>query len=385
MQEPAFISGANKNSFAYYTLHQRLPYIIANVISDQHLTKRQIQQLNQLSFEVSNGYISEINSLTKEEYQFWNVFFEQELGKTYSEVPFFKVEAYFYRRIMQIMGYPATYADPFKKIKQDSITENTAFIHQLSTLIRDDSKMEVLLKASLWGNSADLSQINTSGTFTNAAERGSLIIDDTTALEIFVKTNKPLKRVDYVADNAGIELLTDLFLIDHLISEYHTAQIVLHLKSYPTFVSDATIEDALWLIDYLLDIGNVTVQQIAYRIKQFVSEGRIIVENGLFWNSPCHFTEFPLPLKQDFCSSSLIIFKGDANYRRLFEDRNWPLTEPVEKHLRYLENNTLVLRTLKSELMLGLSSEQVRLLNELDKNWLTNGEHGMIMFNEYRP
>ena len=52
-------------------------------------------------------------------------------------------------------------------------------------------------------------------------------------------------RVDIMVDNACFVLVTDLCLADYLVTSGIASSVVFHLKSHPTFVSDAMSKDVL--------------------------------------------------------------------------------------------------------------------------------------------
>jgi hypothetical protein len=76
-----------------------------------------------------------------------------------------------------------------------------------------------------------------------------------------------------------------------------------------------------------------------------------------------------------------VILKGDVNYRRLFGDRHWEPTTPINLAAGYFPTNYLSLRTLKAEIVLGLDPVT---LEDLERNaepdWRINGKRGMITF-----
>ena len=88
----------------------------------------------------------------------------------------------------------------------------------------------------------------------------------------------------------------------------------------------------------------------------------------------------PDSLRHDLARSSLIISKGDANYRRLLGDLHWPYTTPFADIVCYSPASLLALRALKSEVAAGLKHDQVDQLDELDSEWLTTGRWGVIQF-----
>jgi hypothetical protein len=78
-----------------------------------------------------------------------------------------------------------------------------------------------------------------------------------------------------------------------------------------------------------------------------------------------------------------VISKGDANYRRLAGDLDWPSTTPFADVVRYFPSPLLALRVLKAELALGLAPEQVLNLEKQDPSWKVNGNWAVIQF--YHP
>ena len=90
---------------------------------------------------------------------------------------------------------------------------------------------------------------------------------------------------------------------------------------------------------------------------------------------------------------SLVVAKGDANYRRLLGDRHWPsatslhdIIEPWWPRRRETASNvfhethvTLVaLRTTKSAIICGVDDATVAALDAEDPRWLVNGAWGLI-------
>jgi hypothetical protein len=78
--------------------------------------------------------------------------------------------------------------------------------------------------------------------------------------------------------------------------------------------------------------------------------------------------------------SDLVVLKGDVNYRRLLDDRHWPHTTPLGKAATYFPAPFLLLRTLKSEIQIGLAPGQAESLTAEDPDWLINGRRGLIQY-----
>lgn len=381
---PERISAATSR-FAAFTFEKRFPFIIHQIKTDNQLTASQEAELDKLEKEIKDGVVPRRQDVFyPEDWSFWEKFLTTRAGKSYVEIPFYEAEAYIYYRIIRIMDYGHSGLDPFEKLKSDGLKDHRGFVetlakeHMQRSAIFDADYFTSLLNASLWANSADLSQLETNDALTNSAFREKLVINDADKLNTLIAAS-PAKEVDFVADNAGIELVSDLFLMDYLLNTCRVSRVNLHLKKYPIFVSDATIPDVLSHLEILRGFQTQPILQFIDRLESYRQQGRLNLRSHSFWNSPCHFTELPEGITQGFDEHTLLIIKGDANYRRLFEDRHWSYTTPVANKLAYLDRPCCSIRTLKSEIILGLSDNKVESLFSEDKNWLTNGRYGLIM------
>ncbi len=83
-------------------------------------------------------------------------------------------------------------------------------------------------------------------------------------------------------------------------------------------------------------------------------------------------------MQNELEQADLTIVKGDANYRRVLEDRHWPHTTRLEDAPPSLPRPYLLMRTLKSELMIGLEPGKAGELSAEDPKWLLNGRRGLI-------
>ena len=86
-------------------------------------------------------------------------------------------------------------------------------------------------------------------------------------------------------------------------------------------------------------------------------------------------------LYDELRNSRLIIFKGDLNYRKLTGDRNWPTTTTFSEALNgFCPSPLCTLRTLKADLVVGLSNGKAEELNNKEQNWMTSGSYAVIQF-----
>ena len=69
------------------------------------------------------------------------------------------------------------------------------------------------------------------------------------------------------------------------------------------------------------------------------------------------------------------ILKGDLNYRRLVGDRHWPASASFEQLTSYFPGAVAALRTVKSDVVVGLAEDAER---TLPASWRTSGSFAMI-------
>ncbi|MFB6275177.1 MAG: damage-control phosphatase ARMT1 family protein [Halothece sp.] len=387
LQLPEPILFSEEGSFAQFTFFHRFPSIIQQAIRNNNFPAEVVNNLETLSHELNQGTIRELNDQGSD-LPAWNEFLKPYLGKPWIELPFFLGEVYFYRRIIEAIGYfeysPNERPDPYAVPKQESLQKVLETEQQAISELEANSKdiLIELLYASLWGNREDLSQLFTSqpesDEMTNLeAQRSSVIVDDTAVVAGKLADYRDA-RIDLIADNAGSELLRDLYLIDFLLSRQIAGVVHLHLKSHPTFVSDATVRDFRITVEQLAHHPSEAFQSLASRLKQYMNSDQLRLREDFFWTMPQFLWNMDQRLRDHFSKLDLAIFKGDANYRRLVGDLHWEHTIPFDKIVSYFPSPLAVLRTLKSELMVGLTPGETENLQTQDPNWLTNGRWGAI-------
>ena len=394
---------SEEGSFAYFTLTQRMPAIVQRVIDENDFPPSIVENLETLIQELPYGIV---RSLKDEgpDVAAWARYLEPFAGQPWLDIPWFFAEVYFYRRILEATHYflpgSSQGVDPYEYQKRkgletamDSIRELSARLNTWSdTLLHEDGTSNntgliALLYFALWGNRADLSlwPINPEESEESRQEihleQSHILVDDTAVIADRIASFNEV-RLDFIVDNAGFELVSDLCLADFLLASKAAGMIYLHLKSHPTFVSDATIQDVHDTLEFLSADGNGEVQSLAHRLQEYITQGRLCLREDWFWTAPLVFWEIPEELKSELAQSSLIFSKGDANYRRFLGDRHWPFTTSFQDIVCYFPAPSVALRTLKSEVAAGLRLDQVERLNHEDPEWLTDGQWGVIQFVE---
>ncbi len=181
-------------------------------------------------------------------------------------------------------------------------------------------------------------------------------------------------------DNAGFELISDLALVDILLSHRLAEQVILHVKAHPTFVSDAIETDLDLTIKFLTGSQDGNTAQFGKRVGTYFQKEQIQARSHFFWNSPLPLWELPKEIREDLKTCSLMISKGDANYRRILGDREWDFTLPFHQAVDYLPVPLAALRTLKGEIAVGMTLDQIQDVFNQDSKWLVDGKWGVIHY-----
>ena len=201
-----------------------------------------------------------------------------------------------------------------------------------------------------------------------------------------LKTWKPSSpaRVDFVLDNSGFELYTDLCLAEFLLTEKFCGKVNFHVKSMPWFVSDVTSEDFAWTLRECCLASGGAVQELGKRWTARMSDGTFNIVNHNFWTLPYDFAacETVSPeLYTQLGESQLVIFKGDLNYRKLVGDREWPCSTPFSTALHgFCPAPLCTLRTLKADVCVGLKEGQDTELSKGEEKWMVSGNNAVIQF-----
>ncbi|KAF1785370.1 Tr-type G domain, conserved site [Phytophthora cactorum] len=186
--------------------------------------------------------------------------------------------------------------------------------------------------------------------------------------------------VQYINDNCGTELLLDLALVDHLLAHGWCGMVTLNVKVEPMYVSDATPADVHEHIEEMQrDTRTPEVQALGKRLAGYVHKEQLVIRPDIFWNRYTYYWEMPTELQTRLATeATLVIIKGDLNYRRLLGDRLWPPSTPVEEAVPYFPTAFVSFRTMKSNPVVGIPADMVEKLEKEDLKWRYNGKRGTI-------
>ena len=267
-----------------------------------------------------------------------------------------------------------------------------------------------IIQIALWGNATDLTLLKSlsadevqsrQGKTARDASRANIVVNDTEDVWKLLSAQKaglsPSTGVIHIVlDNAGFELLADLVMASYLLENKFASKIVLHGKAMPWFVSDVNARDLESLVDSFANATNfagadpIEKQEIknagAYW-KGLLEHDKIAFHANSFWTTQHSFGRMAVlepALFDELAQGDLVIFKGDLNYRKLTYDGLWPKTTPFSLALGPLAKprngkaiRTMVLRTCKADVCVGLRPDQVE---KLEDGWTRYGHYGVVSY-----
>ncbi|KQX40118.1 hypothetical protein ASD04_05620 [Devosia sp. Root436] len=378
----------SNSPFAEYTLDDRLPMLIERVMLGAAGAKSW-SRLSDLQLSLSSrGHVSAL-----EQNPFFPKGIWEELARRVGDwrsAPFLELEYYFYLRVLECTGlffqlekvdsstwrYP-TDLDPFSEEKRvGPVQAPAAWGHlqkRLKQIAEKRDKRAMLTHAvdmCLYENRTDSSQTVSprSRQGTGDVSLGPLVIDHTRDLVSILLGGAP-RHINIVADNFSLEFLDDLVLCKAIYDAGHFETITVWVKNLPVFVSDVTYSDWLSLRDVMTKAHDAVGS-----LSMLLHDQRFNVRSSPFLDMPFDFSttirlvgHLPeMSAHQDlFAPNSVIIIKGDLNYRKLVGDRLWTPSQPLPASV-VGSSQVFCLRAIKSECLIGVPGYTLpRTLEEL--------------------
>uniref|UniRef100_A0A7S1N9U1 Sugar phosphate phosphatase n=1 Tax=Eutreptiella gymnastica TaxID=73025 RepID=A0A7S1N9U1_9EUGL len=403
---PLQIFGEDESVFCYMTLVQRMPVIARDIIRDNAwLTEAQAAAVEEIAKELEDGGRgicrpvarleadgNDPNQATAYERALIAPFREY-IGKQWRETPWLHGEIFFYHRILEAIDWWSHQKDHFEVPKMKSLELAKESMLLLTNAIASspcpeaekDAALLKLIHSCLWGNKVDLCLFKVddfSEEGVKEKDKGSNIMtDNAPEIVAHLKALQGKGQVDFILDNFGYELFTDLVLTYFILEYNYTENVVLHCKEYPYYVSDALEKDVVFLLDHLCELGDESAKTVGQRLKDLHAQGRLSWTSHPFWMAPSEFVDMPSDVRSTLAKSDLVFVKGDLNYRRLVGDRHWPYTTPFEQTVNYFPAPLCSLRTNKSEVLVGVTDESLKAVQSQDpEKWLVSGNFGVVSF-----
>jgi hypothetical protein len=375
-----------ENAFAHATMSVRVPGILRTVQAvNPDYPPAIMREIDRLHDALTRDEPIRMLELLAPDYQGWEGAYQAQLARhaplTWLNADWFFAETFCYRHLVQAVRWFETGRDPFISIKQAEL-ESERIWQLLDAALEVEAdfseKLALLLSFVLWGNRVDLS--HPAGELAaEMAEEDELLVDDRHALVEYLASHdaRPQEQVHIIVDNAGPELAMDLTLADFLIEAGH--RVVMHVKSHPTFVSDAIITD-VWSMLQILEPRGGKPALLAGRLRLAWSEERLRLAAHPFWTSSRFLWDMPSALRDSFAQARFVILKGDANYRRATGDAIWDPAIPFSTVMDYFPAPLVVLRSIKSDVLAGVPVERTQRLDATNTPWRPTGRYGVIQF-----
>lgn len=385
---PEPLRGNELGTFAHHSVCDRLPEIALRMLADNDFDGEVTAEISRLIEDIGAGTIQPLRGVGPDQAE-WDGYVARHLGQTWLDAPWFFVELYFYRRIMDAVRYWDTGSDPYRRQKmlalEQALAPGRATIADIDSAyargVSTDFLLIQLTDAAIWGNQVDLSlwPAEDGGAAKMDWQDDRLLIDDRQPAIQSLRDRRP-PPVDIVLDNAGSELVADLLVADLLLRSDLAARVRLHAKAYPIFVSDALVSDVEETIRTFADEAHPHLRSAGERLLAEQGAQRLVIGTHPFWVSPLEWRERPSSLDDALADSALVIVKGDANYRRLLGDRRWEFTTPFADAVGGSPAPLLALRTLKAEVAAGIDAATVAQASSADPDWLTNGRWAVASY-----
>ncbi|MFF4832952.1 damage-control phosphatase ARMT1 family protein [Streptomyces sp. NPDC001315] len=385
---PPVILGNEPGSFPHSVLAERHPAIIRQVRDATPYGPDIRRALDALLVSCAEGVLEPLpaDAHDRDRWQAWGL--GEYVGRSWFDVPWLWAESYFYRQLLEAVGYfaPGSWQgiDPFRPSKLAELDapetdEELAALDDLEARPADE-QARALLHGSLWGNRADLGFRLSAPAGHTPDTSPALVADDSEALWSLLPPSGT-GTLCLVADNAGRELIPDLLLIAHLLQRRRVERAVLHIKPYPYYVSDATTADVLDAVRRLIAAPGAAAGY-GRGVRDAMADGRLQVRAHPFACAPLPYEAMPPELHKEFGDADLTVVKGDLNYRRLVGDRRRPPTTPFADVTAYFPGPVAALRTLKSDVITGLDARtEDTLVAAEGQRWRTSGTHALIQVN----
>lgn len=420
----SLLSGRYKQSFAYVTLQARMPGIMQQVV--QTLSSKQ----EDLVKEFGENVLKDIHQISESIFRLkrelerdsqftlfhgddadrgkWNAFLLAlpRPKRSYFRACWLHSECYLYRRLYSFFEnskYLRSF-DYFADLKREDLEISDKAIIRLTEATRNlknayesfsklmrinmwSNRFEVKLSAYVFDAEDNRSAIAILDSVANLDK--SLLVDDTVLVWNCLQRAKGQNEIilDYICDNGGFELFTDLLFMEYVLDHHLVTQVRLHVKAIPWYISDVMEHDVYWTISYLQKFPNPLVSGLGKKLHGMIQARQIIMAPlSHFWTGPQSYfvmIDSDAELHNYISKAQLVIFKGDLNYRKLLGDYIWDPTEEFITCLRgFRPTNICAMRNVKCEVICGLPEGATDYLLKVDPTWMISGSYGVIQYTD---
>jgi hypothetical protein len=376
---PDAIRRIHGQGFVDYTITRRLPKILAN-IEEQIKVGGSLEAVRTMLEAIINEDSIDLRIFAHPT-AYWKEYLNNLNGLTWADLPFFDLEFLFYHGLNSIAGYFDKGVDVFCHIRQLALAEAIPVLkfrlERLSEFTGKDLLGRIIFH-SLFANEADYSQIVASRSDSKLWNE-RMLLDESEKLILSLNKVHDEMKIHVIADNAGHELCWDLVMIDAILGLSNTIKIVIHVKPWPMFVSDALSIDVMETINHFFDCNfSEYIRLIGQRLMHAIEYERLCINAESDWGEPRHFSALEESLGNSLRSSTSVISKGDLNYRRFVKDLQWKIDTPPEVASYGVPFQAFALRVLKSDALVGIDSSIASSAAQKFSDWRSCGHFAII-------
>jgi len=362
------ISTGEPGSFAVEDLLSQADRVTKIIIENNALSDSEIVALEKLRNDIKiNSTVEKLShGLDEEE---WSKLLDLDNVHTWLDDFHHGLRiSYFHRLLLDKINYFEKLKDPYQSLKKRALK---VFFENILDKKVDGSNLDEILEGMLWGNKFDLVPPTIS-------DKKEIICDDRDEFKKFLSKGI-INQIDIIADNAGQELFFDLLFACFVIDNKKTKRVILHLKNYPYNVSDATKDDFFYLLAELRNINQL--KRFGAKLEKYILSKKIEAITYPF-TTLGYDRHLAGKVKQDiYYKSSLIITKGDFNYRKNVGWYYWNLSDCYKDVISYFKSPLLCFRAVKNEVLIGTSNtSKIKNVSKDDPEWWKKGIGGMILF-----
>jgi uncharacterized protein with ATP-grasp and redox domains len=367
------------NAWAYTEVPTSGPSMIDQMLRANNYSEGIVAELTGLKDEMKNGAVIRAPKGTGPEAEYWKN--RPYIGQKWTSADVAALELFAYSNflILEIVGYKQETGDndpsaPIKdKALADALRTFPDLVEEIDGMTSDRDRLFELLAKAVWGNKFDPS---------NPMGEGMRFIRDERELAVRKLLDRRKQMIDYNADNAGPEILNDLLLIRQILKIDKYKKVRLQLKYTPLLVSDATRQDLDKTLEALAGHPSPLLKSLAKDLQSAIKGGRlIIVSDDATTVAGINFADRAGRARSMKENADIVIMKGDANYRWIFSNSHWGIDADPRQALPAYFPDTLILRAIKHEVMIGADKDLVEEMNRgKELLWYRNGTAGMVQY-----
>ncbi|MEM9265655.1 MAG: ARMT1-like domain-containing protein [Cyanobacteria bacterium P01_F01_bin.13] len=374
---PDLIKRIRGKGFVDYTITCRLPKILTNIEAQ---LEKQLEPAQMMLQAIITGSPIDTTIFTHPT-PYWKNYLDSLSDLTWDDLSFFDLEFLFYHGLNSIAGYFDTGVDVFRQTRQralaEAIPDLATGLEKLSELSGIDL-LRATIRGALFANEADYSQLITSRSDSNLWN-DRVLLDESDIFISCLEQHSGQGDIHIIADNAGHELCWDLVMVDALLSVFNTIRVIIHVKPWPMFVSDAlSIDVEETLNHFVSESPSSNIHLTGQRLRAAIEYDRLQIQAEPDWGEPRHFNALDKSLGDTLSNSISVIAKGDLNYRRFVQDRQWPIDTPTEIATAGVPFKALALRVLKSDALVGIEPAITEIAAAQFEDWRTRGHFAVM-------